>query len=293
MDKNINTIGLIVKNHEQPVVETLQAVVEHLIGRGHQILLDHSADTLIAERKLDVVDRDTLGQQCQLVIIIGGDGTFLSASRSLANYGVPILGINLGRLGFLVDISPNQMAGVLDQVLQGEYIDEKRFMLTAKVVRGSETVMESDAFNDIVVHIRDMPRMIDFVVYIDGDFVNNQRADGMVVSTPTGSTAYALSGGGPLLHPSLEAIVLVPICPHTLSNRPIVINSSSKVEIVISESNLSTTPQIAWDGQSCLDLQAGDRIEIQRKETDIHLIHPKFYDYFEILRAKLRWSEIL
>lgn len=290
MDKNIKTIGLIVKNSEQMVVDTFRRLNDYLNSNKYSVLLDETVGALLEDA--DLVSREKLGQQSQLVIVIGGDGTLLSAARSLADFKTPILGINLGRLGFLVDVSPDDMLDVIEQVLSGNYKDERRFLLQAKVMRGDEELRSSDAFNDIVVHIRNVARMIDFSTYVDGVFVNEQRADGLVISTPTGSTAYALSSGGPLIHPSLEAMTLVPICPHTLSNRPIVISANSKVEVVINENNRST-PQVSWDGQSNFDLQPGDRILIERKSNDVHLIHPEFYDYFQILRAKLRWSEQL
>lgn len=290
MDKNIKTIGLIVKNSEQMVVDTFRRLNDYLSSKEYSVLLDESVGSVLDDA--DLISRESLGQQSQLVIVIGGDGTLLSAARSLADFKTPILGINLGRLGFLVDVSPHDMLDVIEQVLSGNYKDERRFLLQAKVMRGDDELISSYAFNDIVVHIRNVARMIDFSTYVDGVFVNEQRADGLVISTPTGSTAYALSSGGPLIHPSLEAMVLVPICPHTLSNRPIVISANSKVEIVINENNRST-PQVSWDGQSNFDLQPGDRILIERKSNDVHLIHPEFYDYFQILRAKLRWSEQL
>lgn len=290
MDKNIKTIGLIVKNSEQMVVDTFRRLNDYLNSKEYSVLLDESVGSVLDDA--DLVSREKLGQQSQLVIVIGGDGTLLSAARSLADFKTPILGINLGRLGFLVDVSPHDMIDVIEQVLSGNYKDERRFLLQAKVMRGDDELKSSYAFNDIVVHIRNVARMIDFSTYIDGVFVNEQRADGLVISTPTGSTAYALSSGGPLIHPSLKAMVLVPICPHTLSNRPIVISANSKVEIVINENNRST-PQVSWDGQFNFDLQPGDRILIERKSNDVHLIHPEFYDYFQILRAKLRWSEQL
>lgn len=290
MDKNIKTIGLIVKNSEQTVADTFHRLHDYLNNNNYTVLLDESVGSLL--ETTDLFSREDLGQQSQLVIVIGGDGTLLSAARSLADFKTPILGINLGRLGFLVDVSPHDMIDVIEQVLSGNYKDERRFLLQAKVMRDDQELINSAAFNDIVVHIRNVARMIDFSTYIDGVFVNEQRADGLVISTPTGSTAYALSSGGPLLHPSLEAITLVPICPHTLSNRPIVISANSKVEVVINENNRST-PQVSWDGQSNFDLQPGDRILIERKSNDVHLIHPEFYDYFQILRAKLRWSEQL
>ncbi|MDH5394143.1 MAG: NAD(+) kinase [Gammaproteobacteria bacterium] len=290
MDKNIKTIGLIVKNNEQTVVDNFQRLYRYLTDKAYTVLLDESVGILNTDAQL--VNRETLGIKSQLVIVIGGDGTLLSAARSLSDFKTPILGINLGRLGFLVDVSPHDMLDIIDQVLAGNYKDERRFLLQARVEREGKELISSSAFNDVVVHIRDVARMIDFSTYIDDVFVNEQRADGLVISTPTGSTAYALSSGGPLIHPSLEAMMLVPICPHTLSNRPIVIGADCKVEVVINESNRST-PQISWDGQSNFDLQPGDKIIIQRKPNDVHLIHPQVYDYFQILRAKLRWSEQL
>ena len=176
--------------------------------------------------------------------------------------------------------------------MRGEYVDECRFLLQAQVERNGKVISQADAFNDVVVHIRDVARMIEFNTYINGQFVNYQRADGLVVSTPTGSTAYALSSGGPLLHATLDAMVLVPICPHTLTNRPLVINADSKVEIIIGESKQSTS-QVTFDGQTAFDVKPGDKIVIQKKQSNIHLIHPASYDYYEILRAKLHWSEQL
>lgn len=180
----------------------------------------------------------------------------------------------------------------LEQIMLGDYVDECRFLLHADVVRDEKVIAGADAFNDVVVHIRDVARMIEFETYINDQFVNYQRSDGLVISTPTGSTAYALSSGGPLLHATLDAMVVVPICPHTLTNRPLVINANSKVEIVIGESKQSTS-QITFDGQTAFDVKPGDKIVIQKKENDIHLIHPASYDYYEILRAKLHWSEQL
>lgn len=290
MDKNIKTIGLIVKNNEQAVVENLKRLHDYLKQKNYTIYYDETVDSLLDNIK--IVDRETLGKKSQLALVIGGDGTLLNAARSLADYNTPILGINLGRLGFLVDVSPHDMLDVMEQVLAGNYKDDCRFLLQAKVVRNDEEIMSSSALNDIVVHIRDVARMIDFSTYINDVFVNDQRADGLVISSPTGSTAYALSSGGPLIHPSLDAMMLVPICPHTLSNRPIVISADSKVEIIINKNNRSIA-QVSWDGQSNFDLQPGDRIVIERKPRDVHLIHPEFYDYFQILRAKLRWSEQL
>lgn len=289
----IKNIGIIAKSTGENVTGTVNALYDYLSEQSYRVLLDRSAEVLINENPAEaLVDRETLAQESDLAIVVGGDGTFLSAVRSLANYGTPVMGINLGRLGFLVDISPTDMLEKLEQILNNEYVDECRFLLTSQVVRNGEVICEADAFNDVVIHIRDVARMIEFDTFINGQFVNFQRSDGLVVSTPTGSTAYALSSGGPLLHATLEAMVLVPICPHTLTNRPLVVNASSNIEIVIGESRQMTS-QVTFDGQMAFDVQWGDRILIKQKPEKIHLIHPASYDYYEILRAKLRWSEQL
>jgi len=290
MTIKINSIGIIAKDKSDAVSKTIKRLSDFLTEKKRTLIYDKSAEGLVANA--NYVDRDTLAQQSDLAIVVGGDGTFLSAVRSLAEHKIPVLGINLGRLGFLVDISPDDMLQHLDKILQGKYVDESRFLLHAQVERNGKIISCADAFNDVVVHIRDVARMIEFETYINGQFVNYQRADGLVISTPTGSTAYALSSGGPLLHATLDAMVVVPICPHTLTNRPLVINADSKVEVVIGESKQSTS-QVTFDGQVAFDVKPADKIIIQKKPDNIVLIHPTSYDYYEILRAKLHWSEQL
>lgn len=289
MTINIKTIGIIAKDNSDAVKKTVNTLADFIRGKACNIVFDNSAQGLVPQ---STVDRENLARQSDLAIVVGGDGTFLSAVRSLADYNTPVLGINLGRLGFLVDISPNDMLNHLEKIMQGEYVDECRFLLTAQIHRNGQVISQADAFNDVVVHIRDVARMIEFETFINGQFVNFQRSDGLVISTPTGSTAYALSSGGPLLHATLEAMVVVPICPHTLTNRPLVINASSKVEVIIGARKQSTA-QVTFDGQVAFDVKPGDKIIIQKKKSDIHLIHPASYDYYEILRAKLHWSEQL
>lgn len=289
----IKNIGIIAKSLGENVAGTVNTLYNYLSENAYNVLLDKSAEALISDHPADeLVDRETLALNSDLAIVVGGDGTFLSAVRSLADYQIPVMGINLGRLGFLVDISPSEMLEKLEQILNNQYVDECRSLLTSQVTRKGEVICEADAFNDVVVHIRDVARMIEFDTFINGQFVNFQRSDGLVVSTPTGSTAYALSSGGPLLHATLEAMVLVPICPHTLTNRPLVVNADSNIEIVIGESR-QMTAQVTFDGQMAFEVQWGDRILIKQKPQKIHLIHPASYDYYEILRAKLRWSEQL
>jgi NAD+ kinase len=284
------TIGLISKLDDPRLKVTVTALLTQLKARGLDVLVGDSVARLLGDAALVTADRDELARRCDLVIVVGGDGTLLQTARSLAGTDALLLGVNYGRLGFLADISPDEVEQRLDQILAGDYQLELRFLLRARVLREGRSVHENVAFNDVVVHAQSLARMIEVETYIDERFLNAQRADGLIVSTPTGSTAYALSGGGPILHPCLEAIVLVPICPHTLSNRPIVISADSHIEIALTESN--TTPaQASFDGQDNFDLRPGDRVAIQRHERPIRLIQPGGHNYFDTLRAKLHWSE--
>jgi NAD+ kinase len=224
-----------------------------------------------------------------LIVVLGGDGTFLDAARSVAGFNVPLLGVNLGRLGFLADIPPERMLTSVDKILAGNYKLEERFLLDGSVIRDGEVIYRDFAFNDVVVTKRDVARMIEFATHINGSYVSNHRADGLIIATPTGSTAYALSGGGPVVHPALEALVISPICPHTLSDRPIVVDASSEIGVTLNP--LNTNPvQVTWDGQNSLHLEIGDQVLIRRSEFNIKLIHPTDYDYFSILRDKLHWG---
>jgi NAD+ kinase len=229
-------------------------------------------------------------QDADLAIVIGGDGTLLNAARNLAPYGVPIVGINMGRLGFLVDVSPDDLLGSLQEILQGNYISERRLMLRAEVLRENMLVAEHLAFNDVVVNNQYQARMIEFNTHADDHYVNHERADGIVIATPTGSTAYALSSGGPILHPSLEAIALVPICPHTLNHRPLVIDAGVTITVTI-DPECTVEAQVSFDGQANYSLQACDRVRVRRSETRVQLLHPQGYEFYDILRAKLRWGK--
>ena len=284
------TIGVITKQSDPRLGDTLQALLEFLASRDLDILVDASAAPLLNHPAGRVVTREELALKADLAIVVGGDGTLLNAGRTLADADVPLLGINLGRLGFLVDVSPEEMTARIDEILGGDYREARRFLLDAAVVRGEEVIGRAVALNDVVLHVRDVVRMIEFDTYIDDHFENTQRADGRVVSPPTGSTAYALSGGGPILHPALDAIVLVPVCPHTLSHRPIVVKGDSRIEVRVCAHNKDPA-QVSFDGQANLDLEPEDRIVITKKQKPLRLLHPKGHDYFHILRAKLRWGE--
>jgi len=283
------SIGLIGKSSDRQVALTLQALAEQLAGHPVRVILDAAASPLLPDSTLPVREREALAAECDLAIVVGGDGTLLNAARSLAEHDVAVLGVNLGRLGFLVDVSPEDMEGQLERILAGDYLEEQRTLLHASVQRDGRVLDESTALNDVIVHKRDIARMIELDTWIDGHFLNTNRSDGLIVSTPTGSTAYALSGGGPVLRPKLNAIALVPICPHTLSNRPIVIDDGATIEIVLHEGTLEAT--VSCDGQVSQPLQAGDHVIIRKHSHALRLLHPPGYDYFTVLRKKLRWSE--
>jgi NAD+ kinase len=282
-------IGLIGKSGDSNVSATLRKLVEHLESRQARILLDEDIADMLADSGHPVADRDSLARQCDLAIVVGGDGTLLNAARSLAEPGVAVLGVNLGRLGFLVDVSPEDMNEQLQNILAGNFDEEERTLLHATVTRGDDEISSSNALNDVVIHKKDIARMIELDTWINGQFLNTNRSDGLIIATPTGSTAYALSGGGPVLHPALEAITLVPICPHTLSNRPIVLHDDATIEVVVHPGALQA--QISCDGQVNSTLDPGDRITIRKHDHTLRLLHPPGHDYYEVLRKKLRWSE--
>ena len=285
-----NTIGIITKPDAETARQTLQSLCDFLTTRSCKVILDESIPDTISGCDFKRCSREEIGQQCDLAIVVGGDGTILNAVRSLSHTQVPLLGINVGRLGFLADLSPEELESSLAEILNGSYREEQRFLLEMQVIRDDKVIFEGDAFNDVVVHIRDVARMIEFETRINDEFVNHQRADGIVVSTPTGSTAYALSAGGPILHATLDAITLVPISPHTLSSRPLVINADSQIKILICNTK-DGIAQATCDGHLSTDVLVGDHIRIKRKADKITLLHPKQHSYFEILRAKLHWSE--
>jgi NAD+ kinase len=284
-----HSIGLITKSEDGggKITATLAAIHHFLSERGFEVYLDHSTDIHCGLG--GTVPRREIAETCDLAIVVGGDGTLLTAARSLADAGIPIVGVNLGRLGFLVDVLPQTMTQRLEEILSGAYVEDQRLLVEAEVRREGELLQSSPALNDVVMRIKNIVRMIEFETWINGEFVNIQRADGVVVSTPTGSTAYALSGGGPILHPELDALLLMPICPHTLSSRPIVVNADNEIDLVICN-NVRETGQVVSDGQNNIDVVAGDSIRIRRREKPIRLLHPANYDYYHILREKLHWG---
>jgi NAD+ kinase len=292
-------IGLISRKGSQQVLDTLVSLVSFLRARGSEVVLESDTSLLLAELAsgIKISNREQLGNHCDLVIVVGGDGSMLGAARALCTQSVPVLGINRGSLGFLTDISPDEIEDRVGAVLSGKYSLEERFLLEAVLVRGTETIARGDALNEVVLHRGASLRMIEFALYLDDHFVYSQHSDGLVISTPTGSTAYALSGGGSILHPALDAIALVPMFPHTLTSRPIVVAGNSLMRIVLGgiglEDDRGSQPELSCDGQMHVSLQAGDVVHVQKKVEKLQLVHPLDHNYYETCRTKLGWGSRL
>jgi NAD+ kinase len=266
----------------------LEDIAQFLTSQGCQVLVERDTAAVIGLTGLPTADVAGIGTQCDLGLVVGGDGTMLGIGRQLARHGVPLIGINQGRLGFITDIALDQFRTVLPPMLAGEYEEDQRTLMHAQVERHGQVVFDALAMNDVVVNRGATSGMLELRVEVDGHFVANQRADGLIVASPTGSTAYALSAGGPLLHPSNPGWVLVPIAPHTLSNRPIVLPDS--VEIAI-ELVAGRDASANFDMQSLASLLHGDRITVRRSQHKVRFLHPRGWTYFDTLRKKLHWNE--
>ncbi len=286
-----NTIGIIGKYGDNDVSETIGLVLRVVDELQGTALIDHDTTrgVFCGKTHHQTVDRETLVQQSDLIIAVGGDGSFLASGRSIIELEKPIIGVNMGRLGFLTDISPNEIPSVLHEVLIGKYQPEDRTVLSCTVKRDNQTVAQAIGINDVVIHKRSVSRMVELDVYLDNRFLSSYWADGLIVSSPTGSTAYSLSSGGPILQGNLEALVLVPICPHTLTQRPIVIDANTEQRIEISENN-DDNLQISIDGQQEIPLQVGDTVYITQHHKKLTIFHPCDYNYLQRLRKKLSWG---
>ncbi|MEE4290588.1 MAG: NAD(+) kinase [Cycloclasticus sp.] len=290
MDTQFKQVGLISKPDTSDISTTVQSLYQLLKQADINVCIDHETAHHVSVPAEQVMSMESLAQQCDLIMSIGGDGTLLSAARAIVNTNVPLIGINLGRLGFLVDISPEEMKAQIKQILEGHYHEEERIILNTQIIRNDEVIHEQSAFNEVALHRLKSPGLIDIETYVDHNFVNSQRSDGLIIATPTGSTAYALSGGGPLMHPSLDAIVLVPINPHTLSNRPIVVDGNSEISIKFSQRDKHKA-QLTCDNVVLPSIFEDDLINIKRHDNKIRLLHPTDHDFFNILRVKLGWSK--
>ena len=280
----------LVGNHEDPRVgESMQMLAAHLHDRQRRIFVSTEVDVAFGSVPIERHTEATLGSLVELMIAVGGDGTMLHAARLAAPHSVPVLGVNRGRLGFLADISPADVRDRLDDILSGNYVKDRRAMLQATLISPRIADRTCHALNDVVLQKWQSGRMLDFETWIDGRYVNNHGGDGLVIATATGSTAYALSCGGPILYPELDALVLAPICPHTLSDRPIVVRSSSTIEVRLVE-RPDAYAQITCDGISLGEIEAGDRLVVTPAADNVTLLHPPDHDYYRILRSKLRWG---
>ena len=288
MKSQFRHVALIGKYQAQGSRSALESIAHFLSAQGCEVAIEQDTASNTGMTQYPILDVAGIGAHCDLGLVVGGDGTMLGIGRVLAQFGVPLIGINQGRLGFITDIAFDDYQAVLAPMLRGEYEEDRRWMMQAKVVRDGRCVFNATAMNDVVVNRGATAGMVELRVEVDGRFVANQRADGLIIASPTGSTAYALSAGGPLLHPSIAGWVLVPIAPHTLSNRPIVLSDSGEIAIeIVSGRDASAN----FDMHSLASLLHGDRITVRRSEYQMRFLHPKGWSYFDTLRKKLHWNE--
>lgn len=285
----ISTVGLFGKYQDDDVGVPLFRLGRCLQDRGLRVVVDENMAHVLPETLGPALPLERIGPAVDVAVVVGGDGTLLHVARNLAEYEVPVIGVNQGRLGFLTDIPLADMERDVGRILDGEYQAERRLLLHADVYRRDRLMLTARAFNDVVVTKGALARLIEYETYVDDQFVNSARGDGLIVATPTGSTAYAMSAGGPILHPTLPALALVPICPHTLSNRPIVISSDAIVQIVLVGPSAGHA-YVTFDGQLNYDLEDGDRIHLRRANHSVELLHPAGRSHYDVLREKLGWG---
>ncbi|MEK7230736.1 MAG: NAD kinase [Pseudomonadota bacterium] len=288
MNPSFKTVGLIGKYKSPEIAGPLLKLADFLTQRGVKVLIDRLTASHIGDNKYPVLVLEEIGRQADLAVVLGGDGTMLNIARTFAPCDVALVGVNQGRLGFLTDISIDTMFETIGTILEGNYVTEERMLLEAEVFSGESSVFTVLAFNDVVISKGIKGSMIELEVRIDGQFLYTVRADGLIVASPTGSTAYALSSGGPIVHPALSVMALVPICPHTFSSRPIVISSDSVVEIIIGD---AADARAHFDSHSRFDLREQDHVVVRRYGHTIRLLHPVGHDYYSMLREKLHWTE--
>ena len=291
MKSAFKTIAIVGKPDGAGVGEPVNQLITLLKKRGVAVRIDTHTAEFVSAKPDAIMPREPMNallEGADLAIAVGGDGTLLSLARSVAAHHVPLVGINLGHLGFLTDIPADAMAPMMTAMLDGKFTEELRFLLDAEIRRGNKTIFQTVAFNDVVFSRGAMGTMIEFAVEVNGEFVYSLRADGIIVSTPTGSTAYALSSGGPILQPGLAAISLVPISPHTLSNRPIAISNESEVRIRLIR---GVNARVNFDVQAFFDPEPDDVVIVKAHKNRLRLLHPAGYSYFSMLRSKLHWNE--
>jgi NAD+ kinase len=292
MTQNYNTIGLIGKPNHEGASSTITALYQYLTEHNYQVLIESSVASSIDIKQISICTLTEIGEKADLAIVVGGDGYMLGAARVLSCYNIGVIGVNRGNLGFLTDLSPDELIPPLEEILQGKSRSEQRFIIEAEVYRHGKLKSSNSAVNEAVLHAGKVASMIEFEVYIDGSFMFSQRSDGLIVSTPTGSTAYSMSAGGPILTPNLNALSLVPMFPHTLTSRPIVVDGNSEIKLVLANENYENL-QVSCDGHVILAVMPGDEVIIRKSEYTLRLIHPLDHDYFNVLRNKLSWGNKL
>ncbi len=285
---NYQSVGLFGKYKDASVRDSIERLRSHLTARGVNVFIGETTSNTVSGPRVSNNDSD-LNEIIDLAIVVGGDGTMLHVARELSQQALPVIGINLGRLGFLTDIPADRMLEDIDRVLDGQHYLEERMMLAVEIHTGSEIVYQGTGLNDIVISKGEVARLIEFNTYVDDEFVTRTRGDGVVIATPTGSTAYSLSAGGPILHPTLAAIVVVPICPHTLSNRPLVLDEHSQIRIEPMEI-VESAAHVAVDGFIRYSLKGSERIYIHRSEQVVRLLRTLSHNHYEGLRSKLGWG---
>jgi NAD+ kinase len=286
VESAFKTVALIGKYKSPEVAAPLLQLARFLERREVEVLMDRVAGSRAGRSRFPVLALEELARRADLAIVIGGDGTMLNIARTLAPHDVALVGISQGRLGFLTDISIENMNGTIGAILDGKFVAEKRMLLEGRVHGRGHKADRALAFNDVVVSKGARGNLIELEVRIDGEFMYNQRSDGLIVATPTGSTAYAMSAGGPIVHPALSVMALVPVSPHTLSNRPIVVSSDSVVDIVIRH---AADARVHFDSHTHFDAREGDRVTVRRYSHAIRLLHPAKHSYYKMLREKLNW----
>lgn len=289
---NFTTIGLVGRPSHTGVLDTLWRLLTILNERKLAVILDNDTARLLRESAYASFARDELSAHCDLVIVVGGDGTMLSVAKSIASDKIPVIGVNRGRLGFLTDILPGELEARIDEVLKKKYSVESRFLLDASIRKKGKSKHLGSALNDVVLHPGKAAQMIEFELFIDNKFVYSQESDGLIVATPTGSTAYALSAGGPIMHPGLNAVVLVPMYPHSLSSRPLVVDGDSEISIVVAAKG-RLNPQLSCDGEVVHTASPGDEILVSKKSVPLQLMHPSEHSFYQACRSKLGWGNPL
>lgn len=285
-------IGLVGRPDHSGVVDSLQRLLALLATKELTVVLDDITAGLIDSSGQHVCKREELSRHCDLVIVVGGDGSMLNIAKYVAADQVPVIGINRGRLGFLTDISPDDLEARVEDVLSGKYSVESRFLLDVAIRRKDGLESLGCALNDVVLHPGRAAQMIEFELFVDDKFVYSQESDGLIVATPTGSTAYALSAGGPIMHPDLNAVVLVPMYPHSLNSRPIVVDGDSEIRLVVAAKG-SLQPQLSCDGEVRYTASAGDEFVISKKDVALQLVHPLDHSFYQACRSKLGWGSRL